>query len=173
MHLFEDLVIVEAVDEHDRPVPRGVAGAKMLVTVLFSRTQPLIRYEMSDRIVLSEERCGCGLPFALLDGVEGRAEDVMQLPARSGGTVTIHPNVFHRVLERFPVREWQVVQEADGIRIVLGRPDRDADDGALVESLTRDLEAAGAATPNVRVERTDAVARTALGKAPLIKALRR
>ena len=30
----------------------GTFGAKVLVTVLFSRTLPLIRYEMSDRVAL-------------------------------------------------------------------------------------------------------------------------
>lgn len=47
MHLSEDLVITEVVDEEHRPVPPGTFGAKVLVTVLFSRTQPLIRYGMS------------------------------------------------------------------------------------------------------------------------------
>ena len=34
LHLYEDLVITESVDERDRPVPAGTAGAKLLVTVL-------------------------------------------------------------------------------------------------------------------------------------------
>ena len=42
------------VDERNRPVPAGELGAKVLVTVPFSRTQPLLRYEMSDTIALSE-----------------------------------------------------------------------------------------------------------------------
>ena len=42
MHLFEDLVITEVVDERHRPVPAGTFGAKLLVTVLFSRTLSLI-----------------------------------------------------------------------------------------------------------------------------------
>ena len=52
MHLFEDLVITEVVDADNRPVPPGEYGAKVLVTVLFSRTLPLIRYEMSDSLQL-------------------------------------------------------------------------------------------------------------------------
>ena len=36
MHLFEDLLITEVVDEDNRPVPAGVHGAKVPVTVLFS-----------------------------------------------------------------------------------------------------------------------------------------
>ena len=46
MHLFEDLIITEVVDDKRRLVPPGIYGEKVLVTVLFSRTMPLIRYEM-------------------------------------------------------------------------------------------------------------------------------
>jgi phenylacetate-CoA ligase len=76
LHLFEDLVIVEVVDAHNRPVPPGVYGEKVLLTVLFSRTQPLIRYEVTDRVSLSSRaHCLCGRPFALLEGIEGRAPE--------------------------------------------------------------------------------------------------
>jgi phenylacetate-CoA ligase len=44
MHLMEDLVIVEVVDQNNRPVPPGVYGDKLLITVLFKHTQPLISY---------------------------------------------------------------------------------------------------------------------------------
>jgi phenylacetate-CoA ligase len=61
MHLFEDLVITEVVDEGNRPVPLGVYGEKVLVTVLFSRTLPLIRYELSDSVRPSiSPYCPCG-----------------------------------------------------------------------------------------------------------------
>src|SRR5215218_2934341 len=53
MHLFEDLVIPEVVDNDYRPVPLGHSGDRLLVTVLFSRTIPLIRYELTDRLRLS------------------------------------------------------------------------------------------------------------------------
>jgi phenylacetate-coenzyme A ligase PaaK-like adenylate-forming protein len=57
MHLFEDLVVPEVVDTRDRPVPDGVTGDKLLVTVLFARTLPLIRYEMTDRVRISTRGC--------------------------------------------------------------------------------------------------------------------
>ncbi|MEK7786982.1 MAG: phenylacetate--CoA ligase family protein, partial [Chloroflexota bacterium] len=50
LHLYEDLVIVEVVDEHYRAVPPREYGAKLLITTLFSRTQPLIRYELNDSV---------------------------------------------------------------------------------------------------------------------------
>lgn len=169
LHLYEDLVITEIVDEHDRAVPAGTAGAKLLVTVLFSRTQPLIRYEMSDRLVLATDACECGLPFGVVAAIEGRAEDMLSLPALGGGTISIHPNVFHRVLEIVSTREWQVIQDAGGLRILLGHAGS-VSATQIAESVARELLGAGAIAPPIRVELVDAVPRTALGKAPLVVA---
>jgi putative adenylate-forming enzyme len=80
LHLFEDLVIVEGVDEHHRPVPAGVYGARLLVTTLFSHTQPLIRYELNDSVRLATEACPCGLPFAWVDGIQGRVGALREAP---------------------------------------------------------------------------------------------
>jgi phenylacetate-coenzyme A ligase PaaK-like adenylate-forming protein len=172
LHLFEDLVITEVVDERNRPVPPGVPGAKILVTVLFSRTQPLIRYEMSDTISLADERCACGRTFGLVGSVEGRAEDVLVLPARGQGTVAVHPNVFHKALEDLPARQWQVVQRPGGllVRVVPGpSPLGPAD---VASRVRMELEAAGVGSLDITVEIGQDVVRTKLGKAPLISALK-
>ncbi|KAB2898883.1 MAG: phenylacetate--CoA ligase family protein [Kofleriaceae bacterium] len=166
-HLYEDLVIVESVDEHHRPVPAGTVGASVLVTVLFSRTQPLIRYQMSDRVALSSERCDCGIGFALLDRVEGRAEDIVELPARVGGVVAVHPNVFHRVLELVPAAAWQVIAGRSGVRVLLERPGG-ADLESVARAVGKELARQGVAELPVRAEAVDAIPRTALGKAPLV-----
>ena len=44
------------VDDEYRPVPAGVPGAKVLVTNLYNRVQPLIRYEVGDVVTLSPSR---------------------------------------------------------------------------------------------------------------------
>src|SRR5215208_1239954 len=80
IHLFEDQAIVEVVDERDRPVPDGQLGHKLLVTNLVTRTQPLIRYEVSDMVMMATEQCPCGRPFRLLAGVQGRNDDILHLP---------------------------------------------------------------------------------------------
>ena len=171
LHLFEDLVITEVVDDRNRPVPAGLVGAKVLVTVLFSRTQPLIRYEMSDTISLSDSRCDCGRELALVDRIEGRTEDVLTLPAGKGKTVSIHPNVFHRVLEPLPVRQWQLEQTADALVLRLVPGTAAVVPGTIVAALASALADAGALPQSIDVELVDAVAKTPLGKAPLIKAL--
>jgi phenylacetate-CoA ligase len=171
MHLFEDLVITEVVDEQNRSVPPGVYGEKVLVTVLFSRTMPLIRYEMSDSVKLAEQPyCPCGRPFALIEDIQGRAEDVLRFPAVSGGEISVQPIVLHRVMDAVPSGGWQIVQEPNERLTVLikGVGEGSADD-ALVEALREELTAQGVIAPRVEVRRVEAIPRTALGKAPLIK----
>ncbi len=169
LHLFEDLVVTEVVDEKNRPLPPGEFGAKLLVTVLFSRTQPLIRYEMSDRVMLSAEPCDCGLPFALLGGIEGRAEDILKLPSANGELVSIHPNVFHDLLEGLPLQAWQVLEEPERIRVLLASPSDPIDIEPLRLEVAAALEQRGVVRP-VAVELVDAVTKTAMGKAPLVRA---
>jgi phenylacetate-CoA ligase len=170
MHLFEDLVGTEVVDENNRPVPPGVYGEKVLVTVLFSRTMPLIRYEMSDSVrPASSPQCPCGRPFALIDGIQGRAEDVLRFPATSGGQVSVQPIVFHRVMDAVPAGGWQVAQGPEGLTVLLSGVREDFADAALIDSLRRELEAQGAIVPPVKVRRVPNIPRTTIGKAPLIK----
>src|SRR5918994_629046 len=171
MHLFEDLVITEVVDEKNRPVPPGIYGEKVLVTVLFSRTMPLIRYEMSDSVrPASSPRCSCGRPFALIDGVQGRAEEVLRLPAASGGQIAVQPMVFHRVMDAVPAGGWQVVQGPEGLTVLLSGVRKDFADAALIDPLRRELEVQGVIVPPVKVRRVLNIPRTTVGKAPLIKA---
>jgi phenylacetate-CoA ligase len=171
MHLFEDLVITEVVDEDNRPVPPGVYGEKVLVTVLFSRTLPLIRYEMSDSVrPATSPYCPCGRPFALIDGVQGRVEDVLRFLATSGGQVSVQPALFHRVMDSVPAGGWQVVQEPEGLTVLLSGMQEGFIDAALADSLRQELAAQGAVVPSVKVRRVPAISKTRAGKAPLIKA---
>jgi len=171
MHLFEDLVITEVVDEDNRPVPPGVYGEKVLVTVLFSRTLPLIRYEMSDSVrPATSPYCPCGRPFALIDGVQGRVEDVLHFPARSGDRVTVQPALFHRVMDAVPAGGWQLIQEPEGLTVLLSGVQKGYVDDVLADSLRRELAAQGVIVPSVEVRRVPAIPRTGAGKAPLIKA---
>ena len=171
LHLYEDLVITEVVDERGRPVPPGEAGEKLLVTVLVSRTQPLIRYELSDSIVPSQRVCPCGRTFQLIESIQGRTEDVIHLPAVDGGTVAIHPNVIHDVLDRLPVGAWQVVQGGDSIQLLVARPGSGFDGDGVVERLTLAMRGTGALPPPMTWTRVDAIPRSGSGKAPLIRAL--
>lgn len=168
MHLFEDLVIPEIVDENYRPVPPGVYGERVLVSVLFCRTQPLIRYELTDSVQMSLHGCPSGWPFALMDGVQGRLEEVLHLPA-PGGQVAIHPNVLHDVMDLLPVSGWQVVGRPDGLEVLLMGVKVGLSDDTLVQRLKQTLSAQGALVPPITVRHVETIPRAALGKAPLIR----
>jgi phenylacetate-CoA ligase len=170
LYLYEDHAIFEVVDEHYQPVPPGQYGAKVLVTALFNRTQPLIRYELSDSVRLAASASGRHLPFARLDGIQGRTEDILHLPGRSGGDVAVHPLTFHRVMDATPASGWQVVQEADGLNVLLAGAPNGVADATLVDRLTRELSAQGVDGLPIRVQHVAAIPKTKAGKTPLVKA---
>ncbi len=172
MYVYEDNVIFEVVDEQYRPVPPGGYGDKVLITTLFSRTQPLIRYELSDSVQLAAEPSRFNLPFARIDGVQGRTEDILHLPALSGGEVAVHPITFHHVLESLPVSGWQVVQEKDGLRVLLSGARNGVHDTSIVDAITRNLTAQNVLTPRISVQHVDVIPKNTTGKTPLIKAYR-
>jgi phenylacetate-CoA ligase len=168
LHLFEDLVIFEVVDEQNRPVAPGTYGDKVLLTVLFNYTQPLIRYELTDRVRISADGCPCGCAFTLIDDIQGRLEEVLRFPAPGGRTVAIHPMVFYRLLDATPVAGWQVVQEPGRLSLRLSGPAGSINEAALIGAVQAALAHQGAVTPPITVQWQDGVMRGATGKAPRI-----
>ena len=65
-----------------------------MLTNLYNRCQPLIRYEIHDFAVYCDEECDCGLPFPLLKNISGRQEETIWLENERGGFEIIHPLVF-------------------------------------------------------------------------------
>jgi putative adenylate-forming enzyme len=170
-HLFEDRAIVEVVDERGRVRPAGERGDRVLLTLLERRTQPLIRYEISDMVRERADQCPCGRPFRMIEGIEGRVEDVLAFPARAAGAaVDIHPNLFHAILETVPASGWQVIQQENALAVLL----TDCADVTQHETLRgrvgRMLAEQGAEVPPIDVRGVDRLERGATGKAPLIVA---
>jgi phenylacetate-CoA ligase len=107
-----DVCIVELVDEDDRPVPRGVPSAKILVTNLANRVQPLVRYEIGDRFVRMPDAREHG---HLRATVEGRNDDGLRWDG-----IEVHPLVVRGVMVKEPrVTDYQVRQTARGIDVAL------------------------------------------------------
>ena len=169
-HVYEDLLIVEPVDQNGNRVPPGTTGAKLLVTVLFSRTLPLIRYEMSDTVSLGGRGCPCGRAFTILEGIEGRIEDVLQLPGRAG-RVDVHPIVFHHVLDHAADAGWQVIQETYGLRVLVAGLAPGASTEWVRTAVAGALTDAGVVDTEVEVHVVERLERTALGKAPFVRGL--
>jgi phenylacetate-CoA ligase len=84
-HVSEDLVVLEVVDQEDRPVPPGVPGYRLLITSLVNRALPLIRYELADTVTLAAGPDPSGLPYQRIERVDGRNDDLIRLPKAGGG----------------------------------------------------------------------------------------
>ena len=109
-HLNADLALLEVVDEHNRPVPPGVRGKKILVTNLYNRVQPFIRYEIGDVVTLSPHPCPCGSNLPHILSVEGRTKDIFWVEV-GGQYRELSSMVFLRPLVScFEMAEFQVVQ---------------------------------------------------------------
>lgn len=99
-------------DFEDHSTSAGEAG-RMICTGLLNRAMPLIRYEVGDRGCLGGTNCGCGRHLSILQGVEGRIDDVLLTP--DGRMVGRLDPVFKADL---PILEAQIVQEAINFIVV-------------------------------------------------------
>ena len=98
-----------------QPVPDGSLSATSLLTVLANDVQPIIRYDIGDRLRYYPDPCPCGSPFRSFQ-VEGRQATLLHV-----GDVTLSPLVFD--LEHEQARRIQLVQSAETefeLRIELG-----------------------------------------------------
>jgi phenylacetate-CoA ligase len=108
LHLFTDWHIFEAVDDDLRPVAAGVPG-NLLLTNLYNYTQPLIRYQMHDEVVMNEAPCGCGSPLPTIRNLAGRQEEFLWFDTADGKRDYLHPIV---LVELFVagLKKFQVIQ---------------------------------------------------------------
>lgn len=121
LHLNSDWVMLEPVDRHGRPVPPGVCSDGVWLTNLANHVQPLIRYQLGDRITLQAQPCGCGSPLPVIE-VQGRSDDVLELAGRGRARVRLLPLALTTVLEeRGGVFDFQLVQRGEReLRLDLG-----------------------------------------------------
>ncbi len=106
-HINDDWVILEAVDEKNQPVPFGTQSSKVLLTNLANKVCPLIRFEITDRIVMHNEPCACGNPRHWLT-LEGRTDDILIFENR----VKIPPLSLYAVLkEVHGIQRFQLIQK--------------------------------------------------------------
>ena len=175
LHVSDDLVVLEVVDERGRQVPGGVPGHKVLITSLVNRALPLIRYELSDTVTLAPGPDPSGRPFGRIERVDGRSDDVLHFPGAAGGEVAVLPYRLRAPFARFPeVLQYQIVLEEQrlAVRVVL-RGDAPADAPASVAAALRtELDEAGAVPPPVEVERVAAIEPRGSAKPKLVKSRR-
>jgi len=145
-----DMCLVEAVDDDNQPVDEGATSAKILVTNLHNLTQPLIRYEVTDRLTRHPDAPNGQLRAT----VDGRADELFRY-----GTIEVHPHVIRSVMVGAPeVREYQVRQSEHGVDVAVVT-DGELDVGAVATSVEESLRRAGVPEPRAAVSVVDEIAR--------------
>lgn len=107
-HINNDWVIVEPVDKDNNPVPDGLQSDKILLTNLYNYTQPFIRYEVTDRVVMHHEPCACGNISPWLT-IEGRVDDIITF-LEDDKEIKIAPLAIYAVLKEIhEIQRFQIV----------------------------------------------------------------
>ncbi|WMM26128.1 AMP-binding protein [Tissierella sp. MB52-C2] len=111
-HINDDWVIIEPVDKDNKPVPNGVQSDKILLTNLYNYTQPFIRYEVTDRVVIHHEPCVCGNGSPWLT-IEGRVDDIVTF-LEDGKEIKIAPLAIYAILKEIhEIQRFQIVAYKD------------------------------------------------------------
>ncbi|HET7660137.1 MAG TPA: phenylacetate--CoA ligase family protein [Oryzihumus sp.] len=131
LHVNTDWYLLEPVNEHYRPVPPGTLSHTVLVTNLANRVQPVIRYDLGDRVELSATGCPCGSAFPTVT-VEGRTNDVLAFELPDGRVVRLLPLALGTVIEETPgVRRFQAIRTGPTTLTVALEPSPGAEPGAV------------------------------------------
>ncbi|GAB1437379.1 coenzyme F390 synthetase [Providencia sp.] len=69
-----------------------------IVTDFTRKTQPIVRYQLDDVLVIRNTPCPCGSPELAIERIEGRCDDLLQLPDHQGHIVTIFADPCARVM---------------------------------------------------------------------------
>jgi phenylacetate-CoA ligase len=103
---YNDLQCILEVDEgrNERQEREGVG--RLLITNLWNRSTPFIRYENGDMVSLEENPCPCGTTFPRIRVVGGRTGDILTF--KNGKSLTV-VGICH-LMARMYVDAWEAVQ---------------------------------------------------------------
>lgn len=152
LHLNEDMTFVEFDDTQDTV---GTAR-RVVVTDLYRRTQPFIRYELNDLLEIGGRDCACGSAFRVISRIHGRSDSIFTLRTASGGEVKLMPDYVRRSINQASehIIEYQAIQHGnEDIEIKLDLAegaDRAAIEGAIVGNLAHWADRAGGRLGTVR-----------------------
>jgi phenylacetate-CoA ligase len=161
-HVFEDINLLEILDEQRRPVD----GSGIIVgTNLHNFAMPMIRYEQNDLGRLEEADCPCGWRFRALRNLEGRRNDSFTLPS---GTVLSSGFLLDATYEFLlvhgtAVRDFCLIQEAADrivLQVVTG-PQWSRDVAGRIETRFREFLEEGV---SLQIDPVEACERTRTGK---------
>lgn len=116
LHLNEDLNYFEF--ESIDPSNENITN--VIVTDLYRRVLPVIRYRMNDVLELENEQCSCGSAFTQIKRIHGRKDDIFHFSNPTGSTVYLFPDYVRRSINQASdkIMEYQAIQIASNKIII-------------------------------------------------------
>lgn len=155
LHVNSDWVVLEPVDADYRPSPPGEQSHTVLISNLANRVQPILRYDLGDRVLQRPSPCPCGNPLPAIR-VHGRTADVLHFSTERGERIAI-PALALEVDNVPGIALFQLVQTSTTSLHVRLRLEHDAEPEcvwqAVMSMLSQRLAQRGLS--NVTVERAD------------------
>jgi phenylacetate-CoA ligase len=139
MHVNNDSLLLELVADEN-----SASGShEAIVTPLYSYGMPLLRFRTGDRAEPTSERCGCGLPFPLMQMPEGRVDDCLRF---ADGT-EVSALALERTIRAIPgIARFQFRQTAPDtleLRVIKGNGFGEATIARLADTQQRFAESSG------------------------------
>lgn len=159
---------VELIDDAGRPVTEPGRRGRVVVTDLFARRVPIVRYELGD-LATWDESCDCGRPGPTFGRVDGRTTEVIDAP---DGTAVSGFRVNSALRHAGNIRQFQFQQLDEGYRILVVPSGSMEDARRDLAEATHDLRSVLGEDARIRIERVDAIPADASGKRPNVKDLR-
>jgi putative adenylate-forming enzyme len=113
LHIQEDLIVLQCEPLPDEHQTSHIQRVTPIVTDLWRKTQPIIRYRLNDVLRLDPRLCSCGSAFRVIQAIEGRCDDLCYFTQHSGEVRAFFPDTIRRMilLASAQITDYQVVQE--------------------------------------------------------------
>lgn len=151
LRVMHDAVHLEVLSDEGEPVPQGEEGEAVL-TNLWARAYPMVRYRLGDRVALSPEAPPEGLPHPVLRKVAGRTTDFL---VATDGTQVHALGVIYILREIPGIARFRVVQDALEQVTIMVVPGPELDREGAVAALTQKTRKVLGGTMRVSVELVD------------------
>lgn len=167
MHLNIEHLYIEFLNESGKQARSGEL-AEIVITDLYNKAMPLIRYRVGDMGVYSDRKCGCGRESPMLENIVGRTADFLK---REDGSRVAGVSLVERTLTAIPgIAQLQLVQTAiNRIKVNIVKADQYTDMSG--ERLAAELTSVFGENLHIDTEFLENIPREANGKYRFAKCL--
>jgi putative adenylate-forming enzyme len=144
LHINEDLMYVQTLDFDGKPAYPGETCYKMIITDLNKRSQPIIRFELDDSVIISDSSCRCGSSFRIIEKILGRTDDLYWAQrADNDDLQCIFPDYIRRAIitSSDKIEDYQAIQEDyNSILIRIFVKAENSDKGQIIYNISKNVK---------------------------------